>query len=117
MKPHINHTIGSQIDFIPTVIDLLGASVEISSFGRSLLRSEINNRFVPLLHNKSAALLFNDFIYIDTPNTDGGVLLNFSDYIIESVNKSYKNNFYKSLSQSLLFSADYSIKNYKFLLN
>ena len=31
------------------------------------------------------------------------------------LSKSYKNDYYKSLAQSLLFSADYSIKNYKFL--
>ena len=43
MEPHINHTLGSQIDIIPTVLDLLGENGKISSFGRSLLKENIEN--------------------------------------------------------------------------
>ena len=115
LESRINHTLGSQIDLLPTVLDILNISVDISSFGRSLFRENIKNRFVPLFQNNSSILLFDDTIYIDNPIKPYGLLLYHSNYQISSINKSYKNDYYKSLTQSLLFSTDYSIKNYKFL--
>jgi len=115
MIPHINHTLGSQIDLIPTVLDLMGKDVSISSFGRSLLDETIKNRFVPILQqNSTPALIYSDHIYLDNPNTDGGTLFNFSNQKINSISQDYINLNYKSLSQSFLFAADYSIKNFKF---
>ena len=114
LNPHINHTLGSQIDLIPTVLDLMGKDVSISSFGRSLLDRTIQNRFVPILQNGIPALLYSDHIYLDKPNADGGTLFKFSNQKIDSIAQDYINLNYKSLSQSLLFAADYSIKNFKF---
>ena len=115
LEPHINHTLGSQIDLIPTIMDLMGISGNISSFGRSLLRDENNTRFVPLIQKDSPVLLFSDHAYLDLPSADHGILYKFKNNQINSVKSSYQNDSYKFLVQSLLFTADYSITNYKFL--
>ena len=94
---------------------LLGENGEISSFGRSLLKENIQNRFVPLLQNGSPTLLFTDHIYMDNPHTDFGTLFNYKNQKINSISQNYINSNYKLLSQSLLFAVDYSIKNFKFL--
>ena len=51
---------------------------------------------------------------MDKSNSDAGTLFKFSNQKINSISQDYINVNYKSLSQSLIFAADYSIKNFKF---
>ncbi|MBF0350772.1 MAG: LTA synthase family protein [SAR324 cluster bacterium] len=85
IAPGINHTIGSQVDILPSMIDLLGLSTAHSSMGKSLF-SETSESFA----------LFNSVIYLwITPD----YALSFVDNKLASI----YNNHTKVLQEKINF--------------
>lgn len=57
IKPGVNHTIGSQLDIFPTLIDFLGFSQNYSSFGKSLFQKDEETSYAYIIEGAYIGLI------------------------------------------------------------